>query len=125
MAVIGADIASGVVNASPFGGDFTSSSGGDGSIGASQTRRRIVILPPSHNPTGATGDTNTGTSTPDDFTRLATLLQNLFGQSVSIPISGQPVVVPTQTSSTSPIPLLLIAGGLGIVGYLVYKRYKK
>jgi hypothetical protein len=67
--------------------------------------------------------TNPPPTVPRDPTdRLADVLKDLFSQQIVIPSSGQPVVVPTPTSRNSIIPVLLITVGVGIAGYVMYKK---
>lgn len=78
-------------------------------------------FPPPTTPPG--GSTPPGTTPPkDDIGRLGDLLKDLFSQSVSIPQAGDPTVIPTPTTTSSMIPIMLIAAGIGIVGYLIYKK---
>ena len=71
---------------------------------------------------GTSGDSGNAGTNESDISRFADVLAKLYGQSVTIPSGGSPTVVPTQTSSTSAVPLLLIVGGLGVFGYLLYKK---
>lgn len=60
----------------------------------------------------------------DDFTRLADFLRDMIAnQQIPLPVSNtDPVVIPTQQSTSSMMPTLLIIGGVGALGYLYYKK---
>ncbi len=90
-----------------------------------------IIDPPKpkdpKDPTGgrrrSVGSDNKDKPPTDDIDRLADLLKNMYSQPLTFPSStNEPVVIPTQTQSSSIIPILLIAGGLGFIAYEFYKR---
>jgi hypothetical protein len=78
------------------------------------------VNPPPNNPPP------TGNPPPNDISTLADAIQSLFGQNMSTPVSGgSATVIPEQTTSQSYLPIILIAAGLGAVGYTYYKKHHK
>ena len=59
-----------------------------------------------------------------DFDKLSDILMKLLNQGVPLPVTGETKIVPQQVSSSSPIPILLVVAGVGVIGYYIYKKKK-
>lgn len=60
----------------------------------------------------------------DPIDRLADRLGDLFGQSITIPSQGDPIVVPTQSTSGGMLPVVIVVAALAFGGYIYYTRHK-
>ncbi len=111
----------------PYGVNFLDASNSTPDPSIDQTpnpKKNDPPPPPPPDDTGTKPDPK-NTPPPDDLARLTDILGKLFGQSITIPAPGQPTVIPDQTQTSNPLPILLIIGGLGIVGFVIYKKGKK
>ncbi len=103
-----------VVEKDPAGGEITFPNAPDGG------RYRSVAKPTTESDPVKEDPPKTNTD------RLADILGDLFTQPLAFPSSSsEPVVIPTQTNSTSIIPILLIVAGIGGLGYYIYKKNHK